>query len=123
MATDLDLNNTVAGYELAAPITDAKERIRNRFITQFLSQTDNGRGAVFMSLLREGRLRTNSDVASIFAAASAEIITNMNEVAEDIHPLRTILNDITFISTTHLLLGFTIITNLGTVTGGLEAGA
>ncbi len=123
MSSDLGLEDTVEGYVLVDPTEDAQERMRNRFTTQFLSQGDNGRGSIFMSLLKEGRLRTNSDVASIFAAASAEIILNLNDLSEDIHPLRTVLNDVVFITTTHLLLNFTIITNLGTVVDGLEVSA
>jgi hypothetical protein len=115
LSTDFGLEETGGVYALVDPIEDALERMRNRFTILFLSERCAGRGSTFVSELKAGRVKTNSDVITLFALAATQIISDMRELGEDIYPYRAALNDFTFVSSLTVFLNFTVYTNLGSI--------
>lgn len=122
--TDLDLTYADGLYAFADQTTDAFERMRNRFRIQFLSTREtSNRGCTFYSELKAGRLRTNSDIVSIFSLSAAEIIIKMRQLQQDIYPNRAELNSFEFIDAKTIALTFTLYTTEGSIEDNVEVAA
>jgi len=97
------------------------DRMRNRFRVQFLSyRTSDGRGCTFYSELKRGQVRTNSDIASLFALSASEIITSMRLLQDDIYPNRAVLNDFSVSDSRTIELTFTLYTTEGNIVDNIE---
>jgi hypothetical protein len=110
-------------YSLTDPTTDPLERIRSRFVVQFLSREVSPRGSVFVTEVLAGRVKTNSDVVGLFAVTAGRIIDDMRTLALDIAPARAQLDSFEFLdSNRRIKLNFTVVTELGSVTETLTVG-
>lgn len=117
MAEDFGLEKQTDGtYALVGPTTDQTVRMANRFTVQFLSRQSGRRGSLFLSELSAGRVKTNSDVVSLFALTVSQILSNMRRLAQDIAPVRARLDSFSFLDNLRTIrLTYTVITTLGTV--------
>lgn len=117
MAEDFGLEKQEDGqYQLIAPTTDLTQRLVNRFTVQFLSGRRGRRGSLFVSELAAGRVKTNSDVVSLFSLSASQILSNMRRLAQDIAPVRTRLDGFSFLDNNRTVqLTYTVVTTLGTV--------
>ncbi len=121
--TDLKLELLDTGYDLVGVTDDEVIRVRDRWITQFLSQLVTNRGSLFMAELAAGQITTNSDVMGLFALSAAQIIQEMNQVAQEIYTYRAELNTFTFIEPKTIQLQFTVFTDRGNITNQIVASA
>jgi len=118
---DLDLTVSNSIYALADPITGDLQRMRNRFRVQFLSRRrSSGRGSIFYSELQKGRIRTNSDMVSIFAITASEIILTMRGLQQDIVPSRAELTDFSFPDARTVSLSITLYSSEGSIEDNIE---
>lgn len=117
MAEDFGLDKQADGtYALAEPTTDQTERVANRFTVQFLSRQSGRRGSLFLSELVAGRVKTNSDVVSLFSLTVSQILSNMRRLAQDIAPIRARLDSFSFLDNLRTIqLTYTVVTTIGTV--------
>jgi len=125
MSIDLNLTQSPQGYALADPTDSELDRVRNRFTILFLScrKLDYPRGSYFQTELSQGKLKTNSDIVSIFALTASSVIRDMRTYSEDITPTRAELNSFTFVNAKKIVLQCTLFTGLGTVQETIEVTA
>ncbi len=121
--TDLKLETTDTGYDLTGVTVDEVTRMRDRWVTQFLSQRARGRGSLFMAQLAAGQVTTNSDVISLFALSASQIMSEMNQYALELFPYRVELTSFTFVGPKTIRLKFTVFTNHGNITNQIVASA
>lgn len=117
---DLGLEKQSGGFALVAPTTDLKERMKNRFLVQFLSSRRGERGSIFVSEMAAGRIKSNAEIIALFSLASQQIMVLLRKLNNEIFPLRTNLDSFTFIDLFNVILNFTIFTNEGSISANAE---
>lgn len=123
MSQDLTLVAQPDGYLYAlGELTDSlQERISARFITQFLSgfNASTGRGTVFMGALVGGDIRTNADLVTLVATATAQVRAVEAELALDVVLLSVDLISATFIDLKTLQLSVRLNSTAGVSTNSI----
>jgi hypothetical protein len=123
MSQDLTLVAQPDGYLYAlGELTESpQERISARFITQFLSgfNASTGRGTVFMGALVGGDIRTNADLVTLVATATAQVRALEAELALDVILLSVDLIAATFIDLKTLQLTVRLNSTAGVSTNSI----
>jgi len=117
---DLGLEKQSEGFALVAPMTDLEDRMKNRFLIQFLSSRRGERGSVFISEMAAGRIKSNAEIISLFSLASQQVMVLLRKLNNEIFPLHTNLDSFTFIDLFNVILNFTIFTTEGSISANAE---
>jgi hypothetical protein len=123
MSKDIILDVTPDGqmYSLGATTESPLDRTRGRFTTQFLSTRNEvtGRGSVFMDNLLQGSVRTNADILTLVATATAQIRSLERELSRDVTLQSVDLLSIEFIDNNAIKVGVRLNSTEGSTTSDI----